>query len=107
MSESERPDSSAFLSRNVSSNVRLVLFNLVIIAAMGFGMLYVWNAIVPVIFNGPPVNFIQALGVLIALRLLWEVRRQFRTKAPEYRPGGAWRQKLREKAGKQDAGPSD
>lgn len=81
-----------------SRNMRLIVFNLVFITGLGIGMLYVWNAIVPVIFGGPPVNFVQSLGVLLLLRLLVELVRNFRTKAPDYRPGGEWRQKLRDKA---------
>ncbi len=78
---------------------RMLMFNLLFIAGLGVGTLYVWNAIVPVILGGPPVNFVQALGVLLLIRLFIEIRRSIRGKQPVARPGEEWRQKLREHSG--------
>jgi len=78
---------------------KMFLLNAVLISAMGAATLYVWNAIVPVFVGGPPVNFIQALAVLLLIRVGVEIRRSLERRKPAVRPGEAWRQKLRDKSG--------
>jgi hypothetical protein len=95
------PKSAHLLSDKNKQRLRTLLFNLLFLAALGGLTLYVWNALVPVFLGGPPVNFVQALGVLILLRLLregllaWQARKKPRPHHME-----AWRNKLREKSGR-------
>ncbi|MBI1193808.1 MAG: hypothetical protein GC205_11645 [Bacteroidetes bacterium] len=78
---------------------KLFLLNAVLISAMGAATLYVWNAIVPVFVGGPPVNFIQAIAIMLLLRVSVQIWRSFDKQKPAVRPGEAWRQKLRDKSG--------
>lgn len=54
-----------------------------------------WNALVPALFNGPSVTFLQALGLLILSHIL------FRGASPWRRGGGwdrkRWRRRFEEK----------
>jgi hypothetical protein len=45
-------------------------FALVAIAAFSFVVMSLWNALVPVLFHGPSLNFWQAAGLLILSRIL-------------------------------------
>jgi len=78
---------------------KMFLLNAVLISAMGAATLYVWNAIIPVFVGGPPVNFVQALAVMLLIRVSVQLWRSLDKNRPAVRPGDAWRQKLRDKSG--------
>jgi hypothetical protein len=78
---------------------KMFLLNALLISAMGAATLYVWNAIVPVFAGGPPVNFIQAIAIMLLIRVSVQIWRSFDKHKPAVRPGEAWRQKLRDKSG--------
>ncbi|WP_185096828.1 hypothetical protein [Chitinophaga barathri] len=40
-------------------------------ALFGFATMYLWNWLVPALFNGPVITFWQALGLLILCKLLF------------------------------------
>jgi hypothetical protein len=95
------PNSASLLSDKNKQLLQALLFNLVLLAALGGLTLYVWNALVPVFLGGPPVNFVQALGVLILVRLLREALLALQAKQkPRPHEDEAWRKKLREQSGR-------
>ena len=51
----------------------LLVFCLVlaVLALVGFVVMWLWNALVPVLFRGPTLQYGQALGLLILSRLLF------------------------------------
>ena len=42
-----------------------------VLAAFGLIFMLLWNAIIPVVFNLPPLKYFQAIGILILARLLF------------------------------------
>ena len=60
-------------------NRRFKLFRALKIAVMitlfiniaGFGTMYLWNWLVPLLFHGPVVTFLQALGLLVLSKILF------------------------------------
>ncbi|HEX8351202.1 MAG TPA: hypothetical protein VF598_14660 [Hymenobacter sp.] len=50
--------------------LRFFLFAVLFVAAVGFITMSLWNWLVPELFNGPKLNFWQALGLLALSRLL-------------------------------------
>lgn len=52
-----------------------VLIWIVVIVAIAFGFvmgtMYLWNWLVPDLFNGPVINFWQALGLLVLSKILF------------------------------------
>ena len=50
--------------------VRMVSFLAAIVLLAGVAVMLLWNALVPAIFDGPQITWIQALGLLILARLL-------------------------------------
>ena len=49
--------------------VRMALFLAAFVLLAGFAVMLLWNALVPAIFDGPPITWIQALGLLILARI--------------------------------------
>ncbi|MFN8259389.1 MAG: hypothetical protein U0X41_00470 [Chitinophagales bacterium] len=60
-------------------NRRFKLFRALKIAVMitlfinmaGFGTMYLWNWLVPLLFHGPVITFLQALGLLVLSKILF------------------------------------
>ncbi len=50
--------------------VRMVLFVAAFVLLAGVAVMLLWNALVPAIFDGPQITWIQALGLLILARIL-------------------------------------
>lgn len=42
-----------------------------VLALLGFAVMLLWNALVPGLFHAPPLQFWQALGLLILSRILF------------------------------------
>ena len=89
-----------------------VALGLIAIAAVGTVTMLLWNWLVPVLFNGPEINFFQALGLLLLSKILfwgfgkhhghgkspyWKERfyEKFSSMSQEQRQ--AFKQKMREK----------
>ena len=51
--------------------VLCILAALVMVAAFGAVMMLTWNWLVPDLFNGPHINFWQALGLFLLFKLLF------------------------------------
>ena len=50
--------------------LRFVLLATVLVAAVIFGVHWLWNWLVPALFRGPTISLPQTLGLLLLLRLL-------------------------------------
>ena len=48
----------------------MALFLAAFVLLAGFAVMLLWNALIPAIFDGPPITWIQALGLLILARIL-------------------------------------
>lgn len=51
--------------------IGFVLLGLVALAAFGFVTMYLWNWLVPALFNGPVITFWQTIGLLILSKILF------------------------------------
>lgn len=88
-----------------------VLFVSAMVLVFGFVVMHLWNWLVPAIFDGPTVNFWQALGVLLLARILtggfrwmgWKgrhhMRHHWRSKWEQMSPDERehWRSKMKDK----------
>ena len=50
--------------------VMIVALCIVVLALVGGLTMFLWNALVPVLFKGPTVTYIQAIGLLILSHIL-------------------------------------
>ncbi len=50
--------------------LRFVILALVFLAVVGFVTMFLWNWLVPELFQGPEIRFEQALGLMLLGRLL-------------------------------------
>ena len=50
--------------------LRMVLFLATFVLLAGVAVMLLWNALVPAIFDGPQITWIQALGLLLLARIL-------------------------------------
>jgi hypothetical protein len=60
-----------FRGRWVAKGAAFVVLALALVAALSFVVMSLWNALVPTLFHGPPVEFWQAVGLLILCRILF------------------------------------
>jgi hypothetical protein len=51
--------------------LRFVAFAALFVAAAGFITMSLWNWLVPVLFQGPSISFVQTLGLLLLSRILF------------------------------------
>ncbi|WKN33082.1 hypothetical protein PZB74_06960 [Porifericola rhodea] len=65
--------------------LKFVFFAVAIALAFSLAVMFLWNWLVPEIFNGPRISFIQAIGLLALAKVLvgfgsggWGGRRRFR-----------------------------
>ena len=49
---------------------RMIVFAAAFVLLASAGVMLLWNALIPVIFGGSPITWIQALGLLILARIL-------------------------------------
>jgi hypothetical protein len=75
---------------------------LAVLAVIVFGLvtLLLWNWLVPELFNGPVINFWQALGLLILSKILFS---GLGKKGGSHGPAPYWKQRLHEKFSKMPA----
>jgi hypothetical protein len=62
------------------------------IVALGAIFMWVWNWLVPELFNGPIINFAQALGIMLLSRILF--RGFHRPCGGRYNSWGHWKNKM-------------
>lgn len=51
--------------------IKMVLFGVLVVALFGGAITLLWNALIPVIFGLPAINFWQALGLFVLTHLLF------------------------------------
>jgi hypothetical protein len=78
--------------------LKCALLGLIAIAVVGFVTMVLWNWLVPALFNGPVIDYWQAIGLLALSKLLfWG----FGGKRHHYGPGGSgmhqWKNRFAEK----------
>ena len=50
---------------------KIAAFVIVLIAAVGFVVMQLWNGLMPGLFGWPSISYLQALGILILSRILF------------------------------------
>ena len=55
----------------VAKGIAILTVVLLVMALLGAAVMFLWNALVPVLFHGPRVQYWQAVGLLILSRLLF------------------------------------
>jgi hypothetical protein len=60
-----------FRGRWVAKGAAFVVFALALLAVLSFGVMSLWNAIIPHLFSVPTLDFWQAAGLLILCRILF------------------------------------
>jgi len=50
--------------------VKISVWFTVMFALFGFAVMYLWNWLVPVLFNGSSINFWQSVGLILLARFL-------------------------------------
>ena len=76
---------------------KIVFFVALAIAGMGFLLMILWNVLIPDIFNGPRITFVQALGLLLLSRILFMGFRPWSWGQGYGKRGEHWRKKFEEK----------
>lgn len=71
---------------------KIIIIGLAAITLFGFGLMYLWNWLVPDLFHGPVIGFWQALGLLVLSKVLFS---GFGGKSGHRSPG--WRSHWKEK----------
>jgi hypothetical protein len=74
--------------RKLAKGVAILVAVIAFIAVLGFLVMGLWNWLVPPLFRGPQIGYLQALGLLILARLLiggWRGRGGWH---------GHWRQRM-------------
>jgi hypothetical protein len=76
--------------------IKMILIVPLIIAAVTFGTMSLWNWLVPVLFHGPLITFWQMLGLLILCKILFGgFHGRHRHNGPPWRHH--WRRRMEEK----------
>ena len=77
----------------------LFLLKLILILAFTSAVLmFLWNALIPQLFNGPQLNYWQAAGLLLLAKILFgSIGRGFGRRTHYRYPEEMWKQKLRAK----------
>jgi hypothetical protein len=57
--------------RWVAKGMVIFLLVIVVMAALGVVVMLLWNSLVPPLFHGPPLQYWQAVGLLILSRILF------------------------------------
>nr|HPH47772.1 hypothetical protein [Chryseolinea sp.] len=51
--------------------IKMVLLGILAIIAFGFGTMWLWNWLVPTLFNGPIITFWQTLGLILLSKIFF------------------------------------
>ncbi len=51
--------------------VKMMVFGLLAVTAFGFITMWLWNWLVPTLFNGPIIDFWQTLGLIVLSKILF------------------------------------
>lgn len=83
------------MNRNfkLSKALKIALMITLFINLSGFGTMYLWNWLVPLLFHGPVITFLQALGLLVLSKILFGFGRG----GSGFRGRRRWEQRMRER----------
>ena len=91
-------------ARCVVKGFMFVGFAVVALAALSWVVMLLWNALVPGLFGGPPLRYLQAAGLLVLSRILFGGLRGHHGRWRHHGWRGRWesltpeeRERLREK----------
>lgn len=89
--------------------IKIALFVVVAILAIGFVVMSLWNWLVPALFGGPVITFLQALGILILSKILFGGFKKGHHHCGHggWRKHGDWKQHLKERLKSKMAHMSD
>ena len=60
------------MKRFIIGNILKIVIGVpLLILAIGYATMYLWNWLVPVLFHGPVITFLQALGILVLSKILF------------------------------------
>lgn len=51
--------------------VKMALFALIAVAAMAAVVMWLWNWLIPTLFHGPEIDYLQSLGLMLLSRILF------------------------------------
>jgi ABC-type multidrug transport system fused ATPase/permease subunit len=51
--------------------IKIAFFALLAVAALGAVVMWLWNWLIPELFNGPVISYVQALGLMLLSRILF------------------------------------
>lgn len=51
--------------------IKMAVFGLVAVAAMGAVVMWLWNWLIPTLFHGPEIDYFQTLGLMLLSRILF------------------------------------
>jgi hypothetical protein len=83
-----------FRGRWVAKGAASVVLVLAVVAVVSFVVMSLWNALIPNLFHGPVLQYLQAVGLLILCRLLFGGFRGRGHGWQSHGPGG-WRRNWR------------
>lgn len=63
--------------------------------ALSLLLMLLWNSLIPPIFNGPSISYLQSIGLLLLFRILTFSFRPWNYR--NYQRGGYWQKKFEEK----------
>lgn len=51
--------------------IKMALFAIIAVAAMAAVVMWLWNWLIPVLFHGPEIDYLQSLGLMLLSRILF------------------------------------
>lgn len=60
-----------FVSKHCCKRWMIPFIILAVLSVKSILVFYLWNALIPELFNGPVITFLQAAGLLILSKLFW------------------------------------
>ena len=76
--------------------LKVLVFVPLLILGVGYITMYLWNWLVPELFNGPVITFCQALGLLILSKIFFSGFKG-RGRCCCHHSHGSWKEKMKEK----------
>ncbi len=84
--------------KKVGKIILMVICGIAFVTAVIFVVMYLWNWLVPELFNGPHIDFCKAAGILLLSKILFGFGKGHCGKCGGNRgPGAMWKNKMREK----------
>jgi hypothetical protein len=75
--------------------VKMILLVIASVIAMAAIVMWLWNWLVPDLFNGPMINFYQSLGLMLLSRILFRGFHGMKNREMQCRTwGGGWKDRF-------------